>query len=61
VGALGEKQINNICADMARFIVREIYHKVGEFFNDERVLSLDDAERLPRWVSKGYLLCTMFF
>jgi hypothetical protein len=48
------------CADMARFILLEIFHKDGEFFDKEGVLTLDDAERLRRWVSYGYLLCTMF-
>jgi hypothetical protein len=29
---------------MARFILREICHKDGEFFDKEGVLTLDDAE-----------------
>jgi hypothetical protein len=44
---------------MARFILREICHEDGEFF-DKGVLTLDNEERLCRWVSLGYLLCTMF-
>jgi hypothetical protein len=52
MGEHGDNQITNICADMARFILREICHEVGEFFFDkEGVLTLDDAERLRRWVS----------
>jgi hypothetical protein len=50
-GKLGDNQITNICADMARFILREICHENGEFFDKEGVLTLDDAERLRRWVS----------
>jgi hypothetical protein len=50
-GQLGDNQITNICADMARFILREICHEDGEFFDEEGVLSLDDAESLRRWVS----------
>jgi hypothetical protein len=47
-GQLGDNQISNICADMARFILREICHEDGEFFDKEGVLTLDDAERLRR-------------
>jgi hypothetical protein len=50
-GQLGDNQIANIYADMARFIPREICHEDGEFFDKEGVFSLDDAERLQRWVS----------
>jgi hypothetical protein len=50
-GQLGDNQITNICAGMARFILCEIYHEDGEFFDKEGVLTLDDAERLSRWVS----------
>jgi hypothetical protein len=50
-GQLGDNQITNICADMARIILREICHKDGEFFDKEGVLSLDDVERLQRSVS----------
>jgi hypothetical protein len=49
-GQLGDNQITNICADMARFILREICQEHGEFFDKEGVLTLDDAERLRRWV-----------
>jgi hypothetical protein len=51
MGQLGDNQITNICADMARFIIREICHEDGEFFDKEGVLTLDDAERLRRLVS----------
>jgi hypothetical protein len=50
-GQLRDKEITNICADTARFILCEICHEDGEFFDKEGVLTLDDAERLHRWVS----------
>ena len=50
-GKLGDKQIDNICADMARFIQREICHEDGEFFDNEGVLILDECKKLRRWVS----------
>jgi hypothetical protein len=50
-GQLRDNQITNIFVDMARFILREICHEDGEFFDKEGVLTLDDAERLRRWVS----------
>jgi hypothetical protein len=50
-GQLRDSEITNICADMARFILREICHEDGEFFDKEGVLTLDDAQRLRRWVS----------
>jgi hypothetical protein len=48
---LRDKQIDNICADLTRFILHEICYEDGEFFDNEGVLSLDDAEMLRRWVS----------
>jgi hypothetical protein len=48
-GQLGDREITNICADMARFILREICHEDGEFF-DKGVLILDDAESIHRLV-----------
>jgi hypothetical protein len=50
-GQLGDNPIINICADMARFILCGICHEDGEFFDKEGVLTLDDVERLRRWVS----------
>jgi hypothetical protein len=50
MGKLGGKQIDNMCADMARFIQREICYEDGELFNDEGVLILDELEKLCRWV-----------
>jgi hypothetical protein len=47
-GQLGDNQITNICADMARFILCEICHEDGELFDKEGVLTLEDAERLRR-------------
>jgi hypothetical protein len=34
---------HNICVDMARFILCEICHEDGEFFDNEGVLILDDV------------------
>jgi hypothetical protein len=50
MGKLGGKKIDNMCADMARFIQREICYEDGELFNDEGVLILDELEKLCRWV-----------
>jgi hypothetical protein len=47
-GQLRDSEITNICADMARFTLREISNEDGEFFDKEGVFSLDDAERLRR-------------
>jgi hypothetical protein len=44
-GQLGDNKITNICADMERFILREICQEDGEFLDKEGVLSLDNAER----------------
>jgi hypothetical protein len=50
-GKLGDKQNDNIYADMTRFIVREIFHDDEEFFDNEEVFILDDVERLHKWMS----------
>jgi hypothetical protein len=50
-GQLRDRDIINISADMTTFILHEICHEDGEFFNKEGVLTLDDAEMLCRWVS----------
>uniref|UniRef100_K3XQZ5 Uncharacterized protein n=1 Tax=Setaria italica TaxID=4555 RepID=K3XQZ5_SETIT len=45
-----DKQINNICTDMARFILRKIYHEDGAFFDEDGVLMTDECTNLHRWV-----------
>jgi hypothetical protein len=47
---LREKQIDNICADMARFIQHDICHEDGELFDKEGVLIVDECETLCRCV-----------
>ena len=49
-GNLRDKDIENICADLARFLQREICHELGEFFDNEGVLILEEHEKLRRWV-----------
>jgi hypothetical protein len=49
-GGLGEQQIDNICADIARFIQYEICHEDGELFDKEGVLIVDECEKLRKWV-----------
>jgi hypothetical protein len=50
-GKLGDKQIDNIYADMTRFIQRKICHEERKFFDNNKVLIFDETERLRRWVS----------
>ncbi|RCV20018.1 hypothetical protein SETIT_4G022200v2 [Setaria italica] len=44
-----DKQIDNICTDMARFILREICHEDGTFFDKDGVLIEDECSNLRRW------------
>uniref|UniRef100_K3YYR0 Uncharacterized protein n=1 Tax=Setaria italica TaxID=4555 RepID=K3YYR0_SETIT len=44
-----DKQIDNICMDMARFILREICHEDGVFFDKDGVLMADECTNLRRW------------
>uniref|UniRef100_K3ZNL2 Ubiquitin-like protease family profile domain-containing protein n=1 Tax=Setaria italica TaxID=4555 RepID=K3ZNL2_SETIT len=44
-----DKQIDYICTDMARFILREIYHEDGVFFDKDGVLMMDECTTLRRW------------
>uniref|UniRef100_K4A2Y0 Uncharacterized protein n=1 Tax=Setaria italica TaxID=4555 RepID=K4A2Y0_SETIT len=44
-----DKQIDNICTDMARFILREICHEDGAFFDKDGVLIADEFTNLRRW------------
>ena len=43
---LGDRDIDNICADIARFIQREICHMAGEYFDNGGVLALDENSNL---------------
>ena len=44
-----DRDIDNICADMARFIQREICHAAGEYFDHGGVLALDENNNLSNW------------
>uniref|UniRef100_K3YD16 Ubiquitin-like protease family profile domain-containing protein n=1 Tax=Setaria italica TaxID=4555 RepID=K3YD16_SETIT len=44
-----DKQIDNICMDMTRFILREICHEDGAFFDKDGVLMVDECTNLRRW------------
>ena len=44
-----DKQIDNICTDMARFILREVCHEDGVYFDKEGVLMTDKCTPLRRW------------
>ena len=46
---LDDRDIDNICADMARFIQREICHVTGEYFDHGGVLALDENSNLSNW------------
>ncbi|RLN30928.1 uncharacterized protein C2845_PM05G18780 [Panicum miliaceum] len=46
---LNKKDIDQICADIARFIHREICHVAGEYFDHGGVLALDEHENLSNW------------
>ncbi|KAG2561223.1 hypothetical protein PVAP13_8KG149302 [Panicum virgatum] len=41
--------IDNICADLARFIQREICHAVGEYFDHSGLLALDEHQNISNW------------
>ena len=43
---LGDRDIDNICSDIARFIQREICHVIGEYFDHSGVLALDENNNL---------------
>uniref|UniRef100_K4AKE0 Uncharacterized protein n=1 Tax=Setaria italica TaxID=4555 RepID=K4AKE0_SETIT len=43
-----DKQIDNICTDMARFILCEICHEDGAFFDKHGVLMADECTNLCR-------------
>ena len=46
---LDDRDIDNICADMARFIQCEICHVAGEYFDHGGVLALDENGNLSNW------------
>ena len=41
---LDDRDIDNICADMARFIQHEICHVAGEYFDHGGLLALDEHQ-----------------
>uniref|UniRef100_K3ZMK8 Uncharacterized protein n=1 Tax=Setaria italica TaxID=4555 RepID=K3ZMK8_SETIT len=43
------KQIDNICMDMARFILRKICHEDGAFIDKDGMLMADECTNLCRW------------
>ena len=43
---LDDRDIDNICADMARFIQHEICHVAGEYFDHGGVLALDEHQNI---------------
>ena len=46
---LDDRDIDNICTDLARFIQREICHVAGEYFDHGGVLTLDENNNLSNW------------
>ncbi|RLM93752.1 hypothetical protein C2845_PM08G20190 [Panicum miliaceum] len=46
---LEQNDIDNICADIARFIQREICHVAGEYFDHGGVLALEEHKNLSNW------------
>ena len=49
INRLDDRDIDNICADMARFIQCEICHVAGEYFDHGGVLALDENNNLSNW------------
>ena len=43
---LDDRDIDNICADLARFIQCEICHMAGEYFDHGGVLALDEHQNI---------------
>uniref|UniRef100_K3YZ31 Ubiquitin-like protease family profile domain-containing protein n=1 Tax=Setaria italica TaxID=4555 RepID=K3YZ31_SETIT len=55
-----DKQIDNICTDTARFILREIYHEDGAFFNKHGVLMTDEyIFRFVVWLEIHISICRL--
>ena len=50
---LDDKDIDNICADLARFIQHEISHVADEYFDHGGVLVLDEHNNISNW-TKDY-------
>ena len=46
---LDDRDIDNICADLARFIQREICHAAGEYFDHGGLLALDEHQNISNW------------
>lgn len=51
--------ITNICADMACFIMREMYHELGDFFDPSGMLATDKHAYLCNWTRKLYFVRRM--
>ena len=50
---LDDRDIDNICADMARFIQHEICHVAGEYFDHGGVLALDEHQNISNWTKEN--------
>ena len=46
---LGDRDIDNICSDIARFIQCKICHVAGEYFDHGGVLALDEHNNISNW------------
>ena len=46
---LDDRDIDNICADLARFIQRKICHAAGEYFDHGGLLALDEHQNISNW------------
>ena len=46
---LDNRDIDNICADLARFIQREICHAAGGYFDHGGLLALDEHQNISNW------------
>ena len=46
---LGDTEIDNIIADIERFIQREICHAAGDYFDHGGLLALDEHQNINNW------------
>ena len=49
---LGDKEIEAVCADLARFIMHEVCHPAGAYFDHGGTLSLPKHNNLAKWTNK---------
>jgi hypothetical protein len=47
--SLTKDDIDDICAEMCRFIHRQIYHERGLYYSDENKLAEDKCRQLRNW------------